>query len=709
MNDASRDRSRISPQAISKQGAKPKDLAGLSEKDDNFVNISTGYGPNYTKEGTDLIDKVAEAMSPAQWPLLGRLDATATAYEKRGWVKPAAGIRGLIASAQPPVIPTQPADVTERVKAIHPVNVLGAINRTVTASQIVTTIDSQWNSIESQIKQLPETHVPLLDAFPKFAEDFPRSVGGPVAESQPGKPVEGTLDDVKNLATAFGTIEQVVTKLATDLNRKDQQIEFAEFAKDPAVQLPAGGEGKITLAMYEHVPEMAQGYVRLPTDPRAAVNWNDTLDHVQKSMIRVITAANPKDKNLGTLTRDRDAVKAEVDALAPIAPIVKNSEQLVSLVTKAKTDLDRLTAEGNEWVSPYIIHPSEFIAQQRARLANPPEAIAKATPVVREQWTKADTALLDKVVRESAGLEVFQYDTYQNYVAKFKQLDAVYAAFDAKIPAEVAGLSNIQGADWRHAIAAKVAVQKREEALTDLMTNPALKWSDDLPQVDDPGYVSYARERLATYDQLRKDAISLIDDYGTILSRLDQLDLQKDEPAVGAPSWRALSDKWKQSGSPLLADGDIVAALRPITARVGNLQALDSITDYHALMQNSAAPAPEVAAHLLANSAMPRSTKRSPFSTTKTKRKRISCRCSMLPPALGSLPNDRASAIAGEMKVAASRALGIAGPTRSSPPPPSRPRSTAARLRRRRSIRSPTPASSLTTPSTPSANNPTPT
>jgi hypothetical protein len=650
MSEANRDRARISPQAISKQGAKSKDLAGLTEKDDNFVNISTGYGPNYTKEGTDLVDKVAKALSPAQWPLLGRLDATAATYEKRGWVKPAAGIRGLIASAQPPVIPTQPVDLADRVKAIHPVNVLGAINRTVKASEIVTTIDQQWKTIEAQIKQLPETHVPLLDAFPKFAEDFPRTVGGTVAESQPGKPVEGTLDDVKSLATAFGTIEKVVTTLASDLNRKDQQIEFSEFAKDPAVQMPAGGEGALTLAMYEHVPEMAQGYVKLPKDPRTEVNWNGSLDQVQKNMIRVITAANPRDKNLAQLTADRDAVKAEVEGLGPISPIVKNQAQLASLVGKARTDLDHLTAEGNEWVSPYIIHPSEFIAQQRTRVANPPEAIAKATPVVRDQWMKADTALLDKVVRESAGLQVFQYDTYQHYVAKFKMLDAIYSSFDARIPAEVPGLSSIQGADWRHTIAAKVAVEKRAAALTDLMTNPALKWTDDIPQVDEAGYQSFARERLAAYDRLRQDAVALIEDFSTLLSRLDQLDLQKDEPAAGAASWRALADKWKQSASPLLADGDVVAALRPITTRVGNLQALDSVGDYRGLLQNSDSPAPEVALTSWRKLGSAPVSENLPVLDDEDKAETHLVSLLNASTRAGTLPANRAAAIAGEMK-----------------------------------------------------------
>jgi hypothetical protein len=596
MNDASRDRAKISPQAISKQGGRSKDLAGLSEKDENFVNISTGYGPNYTKEGTDLIDGIAQAMSPAQWPLLGKLDATAKAYEQRGWLKAAAAIRGLVASAQPPVIPTQPADVAERIKEIKPVDVLAKIGQAVQGAETVATIDHQWDTIEAEIKKLPATHVPLLDAFPKFAEEYPRTLGGG-ATSQPGKPVEGTLEDVKNLATAFVTIEQVVTKLAADLNRADAPIDFAEFAKDPAVQLPGsgGGAGGLTLAMYEHVPEMAQGYVKLPVDPRGEVAWEAALEHVETSSLRVITQANPRDVHLGTLAQDRDAVKAEVATVESISPIVKNREQLVMLVTKAKSDLEHLTAEGNEWVSPYIIHPADFIAQQRARLATPPARIAQTASVVRDEWAKADAAFLEKVARESSGLTVYPYDTFVSYDGKFKALENIYAAFDAKIPAEVAGLSSIQGSDWRHTIAAKVAVQDRAAALTELMTTPALKWENDLPQVDNPAYQSFARERLAAYERLRQDAVSLLGDYGTILSRLDQLELQKDEPSVGAPSWRALSEKWKQSGSPLLADGEVVAALRPITTRVGDLQAAESLTDYRALVQTGGSPAGEVA------------------------------------------------------------------------------------------------------------------
>jgi hypothetical protein len=649
MSDAARDLPKLSPAAIANQGAKPKDLAALAPGDEHFGDISTKYGPNYTKEGTDLIDKVAQAMSPAQWPLLGRLDATAAAYEKRQWVSQAAEIRELIASAQPPVIPTQPADLAERIKDIHPVDVIHNIDRTVRAAQTVATIEQQWNTIQEQIKLLPQTHVPLLDALPQFAENFPRTVSGPAVETQPGKP-PGRLENVKNLATAFATIETVVTKLAADLNRKDQQIDFAEFKNDPAVQLPAGGGGAITLAMYEHLPEMAQGYVKLPTDPRAAVDWNASLDQVQNNMIRVITKANPHDKNLDKLTHDGDFVKAEVDGVESIAPIIKNREQLTLVIAKAKGDLEHLTEEGNGWVSPYIIRPPEFIAKQRARLATPPGALAHATPAVRDQWMKADSALLDKVVRESSGIQTFQYDTYQNYVAKFNALEADYAAFDAKIPADVPGLSTIQDAGWRHTIAAKVAVQDREAALTDLMTNPALKWSDDLPQVDDPAYQSFERERLAAYDHLRQDAIALIGDYTTIVSRLDQLDLQKDEPTAGAASWRSLSDKWKQSNSPLLADADVVAALRPITTRVGDLQAVNSITDYRALVQSGQASAPEVSLTCWRKLGSAPVDETLPVLQDEDQTESHVVSLLNASTRAGTLPAPRAAAIAGEMK-----------------------------------------------------------
>ena len=265
LNDAGSDLPKYLPKAIAKQGQTAKVLAAAPTD-----AARTGYGPYYTKQGAELIDNISQAMTAAQWPLLGTLDATAATYEKRGWYKPAGGIRNLIASARPPVIPTTPIDVTERAKLLHPVDILANIDATITASKTVVDIDRRWTSIEAQIHQLPQTHVPLLDAFPKFAEDFARSGEPPApATSQPETSATavayaGTLKDVQDLATAFTAIEKVVTQLAADL--KSKEIVYTEFAKDPAAQLPP--DGKITIDMYSHIPEIAQGYVKLPTDPR---------------------------------------------------------------------------------------------------------------------------------------------------------------------------------------------------------------------------------------------------------------------------------------------------------------------------------------------------------------------------------------------------------------------------------------------------------
>ncbi len=115
LNDAGRDLPKYEPKAIAKQGQTPKFLAA------NPTDAArTGYGPYYTKQGDELIDRIRDAMTPAQWPLLGTLDITAAAYEKRGWFKPAAGIRALIASARPPPSPPHRSTSTNAPKPSPP-------------------------------------------------------------------------------------------------------------------------------------------------------------------------------------------------------------------------------------------------------------------------------------------------------------------------------------------------------------------------------------------------------------------------------------------------------------------------------------------------------------------------------------------------------------------------------------------------------------
>jgi len=577
-----------------KLAADPPDAAKVSSS----LNPLDTPATTLTKNGVDLIDSIAAAMGPKSWPLLVKLDQTAKNYDSLGWTKPAFAIHDIVTRAQPPVIPTTPPDIDDvmedklimKDKSVIMKNVSMAdkIKDAVIASKTVDAIDNQWQLIKGEIKQLPETHVPIIDAFPQFAADLPRSAP---AASQPGQPMTGTLDDVKALAADFTQIETVLHQLVADLNQKDRQIDFVGLANDPASQLPK--DGKLTLAMYSRLPDVIQGYFKLSPSPLAAVDWNHALDLIEKERIQVIKKANPDDAHLSTLIGHRDALKKDLDSLVLIAPIENNRRQLEHAVADARESLDKLTREGNEWVSPYIIRPDEFIQNQTARIAASPHPYP--TPAVYSQWQKASTALLEKIKVESKGLQTYPYDVYQNYLAKFQTLDETYAGFEQKIPTPIPGLSSIAGNGWPHDIAQKVAVVDRETAINDLMTNSTLHWSNDLPQVADSGYQSFASRRIQIYDAHCEEARALIADYTAMESQLNKLKLRAQDLTTGETPWRALAAKWKNSASPLLNDKIITDALAPITMRVDNLLALDSLTDYQQLVEKTASPLAEIA------------------------------------------------------------------------------------------------------------------
>ena len=233
----------------------------------------------------------------------------------------------------------------------------------------------------------------------------------------------------------------------------------------------------------------------------------------------------------------------------------------------------------------------QYVKEKRDYITTSP--LAKATPIVYEQWKAAHTKFLDKVDQTKENLR--KDYTYKISVDDaFKRLEAVYTDIEAAIPAKVAGLSDVAGADWRHTIAAHVATAYRENAFKDLMAAlPAP--SPDVPNTADQSFVSKKDQILKNLEKSRTDTLALIADYTTILDRLDHLDLQPNEPAPNASYWRDLSDKWTSAKNPLLADQVISAALKPHTDRVGALRDIDAITDYKLLLAQAQSPKAEIA------------------------------------------------------------------------------------------------------------------
>jgi formylglycine-generating enzyme required for sulfatase activity len=574
--DAGKDLEKYAPKAIARQPSSADDLAAAPTD-----NAKTGYGPYYTQKGDELIDAVTAALTPDHWPLLKQLDKTAADFDGRGWKKPAAGIRGLIAAARPPALPPPSPDPRARANAVQKADVVASIDRTIQAAKAVADINARWAHIEDLLKQLPQTPVPLLQALPAFAEQFPRS------EADPAQPA--TLADVTALADAFGKVETVLTGLVSDLKPAGgRDIVFAELAADPAAQVPPG---PLTPESFTGLPAVARGYVKLAADPRAAVDWAKSLDDLQKEFIDKISEANPQDPNLPALVGRHAALAKAVADFAPdrISAIEKNRDRLDTLVANAKDDLSKLTRDGGEWVAPYIIDPAQYIAKMRARLTDSP--LAKATPAVYAQWQKRHADVLTKV--EAAPAELKKYRTYKAVDAKFAALEAAFAAFDQKIPAAVPGLADVTGSDWRHTVAAHVSATYREKALTDLMTATALPWADDLPQTNDQGYQSFERQRLAQFDALRADTLALLADGNTLQDRLTRLQLTPAD--AQGPTWRELFAKWFPDKHALLTDPVIAAATKPIADRAAAVLALDTVADYKALVAAAAAPAPEVA------------------------------------------------------------------------------------------------------------------
>jgi hypothetical protein len=587
--DAGKELSRYEPRAIAGKLVSADELA-LEPGED----VKIDPAPYYTREGVKLIDNVAAALTPERWPLLGKMDKTAADYDTRGWKKAAAGIRALIAAAQPPEIAvptTQAAEArpaAERVEEVRRLvkqrgggeKVFATIDATIKASRTVADIDARWARIGVLMKGLPQTDVPLLKALPEFAADLPKS------DLEPGH--EPSLADVTSLAESFTKIEAVVTQLVADLNPKPgREIIFAELARDPAAQV----QGKATLDQYTALPALAANYVKLATDPRDSVPWTKALDTLKSDIIAKIQEANPQDPNLPSLVDRHAKLSAEIAAFGPtsIAPIEKNKIQLLALVSKAKTDLDKLTDDGNTWVAPYIIEPAVYIAGQRDRLTTSP--LAKATPAVYAEWQKHHAEFLKKV--EAAPADLKKYPIYKAVNDRFDALEKAYLDIDTKIPTAVPGLAELAtAADWRGTIARHVATVYREAALKDLMTHPSLMWADDLPQLTDPAYISYQQQRLATFDATRQDTLALLADYVTITDRLDHLHLSANEPAPNAPLWRDLFARYQSH--PLAADTTIATALKPLTDRVSALLALDGLNDYKALLEKTNASAPEI-------------------------------------------------------------------------------------------------------------------
>ena len=167
------------PTRLAKSARSLTDLAVMPTPD-----AKSGQNAYKTRQADDLIAKVSAALQPGQWGLLTKLDQTEKAYRERGWLKPANAIKGLIAAAEPPGLPANPPGEGAPAPRVERVDELANIERTVAAGKAVEQVEARWAKIQSELKMLPGggaggsggVTVPLLAAFPKFAEDLARSL-----------------------------------------------------------------------------------------------------------------------------------------------------------------------------------------------------------------------------------------------------------------------------------------------------------------------------------------------------------------------------------------------------------------------------------------------------------------------------------------------------------------------------------------------------
>ncbi len=574
-NDAKSELEEYEPKILAR---KPDDALKLAINPTDAAK--TGYSPYYTQQGVKLIEATEKALSPEKWPLLKNLDTVANQYNERGWGKAAAGVRTVVDSAQPPPLPKDPLDIAERAKLVKSVNIVTNIDKTIAANRSIDDINTHWNQIVNRMNNLPP-QVPLLQRFSSFVTDLPKSTADPA--------VPGSLTDVTALQTSFTEIDKTLTQLLGEFTT-GKQIAYEELAKDPAAQVPA--DGSLSLKTFAALPAIADGYIKITDDPRRTVDWKKSIADVQENFIVAIRTSNDQDKNLPTLVANQAALEKKTQDWESIPAIEKNRDQLVALVNSAKTELKSLQDNGAAWLSPYRTDPDAYVRDHETYITSTP--LARATPLVYDQWKVAYNRLLTKVVADKPRIKMdYRYKLATD--DKFAKLESVYIAFDAAIPVRVPGLADIATNDWKQAIATRISVVHRLRAIRDLMTDAALPWADDVPLVEDPAYVSYRTRRLAEFEKLRTDALALIQDYSTITDRLDHLDLLANEPTAGSKTWRELSDTWKQNQNPLLADETITAAIKPINDRVAALQAVDGVTEYPVLLQQVRSPANEIA------------------------------------------------------------------------------------------------------------------
>ncbi len=321
-----------------------------------------------------------------------------------------------------------------------------------------------------------------------------------------------------------------------------------------------------------------------------SVDWNGKIAAVEKNEIEFIRTSNASDANLPKLQQADAQQKQMVADWANIPAIESHRADLAQRVSGAQAALGSLETNASTWSAPYRIDPKVYLAQQRDRLTGTP--LAKATPVVYTAWKTHQNALITELA--AAGDEIKQhYTKFQEFDNKFNTTEKTFQDIDALIPASVPGLSAVGGSDWKHAIAAHVATADREATLGQIIA--ALKWTDDLPQAADPGFVSSRDNLLKDFDRTRTDALSLLIDFTGITARLDHLELTPADTPAGTASWPELFAKWMPAKNPLISDPAVAAALQPINDRVAALQATEKLTDYKQLLTATQSPAPEIA------------------------------------------------------------------------------------------------------------------
>ena len=521
-----------------------------------------------TRAALAVIGKLRASFESEKWPPLAKTKAATGRFKQRGWGGAAEYVESILARPD--------KDLPERVRLL------------LDANSSLATIDGRWKALsglQANIENWGDEQTKPLARVAEYVGQRTRSPPRAVDRNA----LEALAEELKALAAGQSVLAKLAAFVKTEHARR-LDMGLIGQAKPPLVPPGANVTEEILLEALKRL----EGGEFVLHDPRTA-EWREAVkddvteiegnlkslatrtnlargklkdrpddDKDKKALNGIANTAASIGKSLTSLKRDFQEVGAltyaavtRADVHGGIDRITKQRALLKAHVIQAHKDLrDLIGRIQQSW--------SEYVADLQSR----PGVSATGVKIIDEKWRAQRQRL---IAREK---------TVEGLSEKIDRLEAFLVELEKDV-AEGLG-AKVEQRPWNAKLISEEAVSKRRGVLDIILAD--VPWDSILAGSADPNFSTRKKQLVTTYNDWRKNMVSVIKAFNQIETLLEAGYLLDEKPPQPAPALRELLAGQQQNELFRNPGQTLREAMAPMVVRLNELSAVEKVSDTKRLL-----------------------------------------------------------------------------------------------------------------------------